>query len=81
MGEALGEDRSRAADFAPWFGALPRTTTSHITGDKDVVHRWPGIADFVAALPSLLPDHRATIILQDCGHWTGEERPDPTEQE
>jgi pimeloyl-ACP methyl ester carboxylesterase len=61
---------------APWLGAVPRTPTSHITGDKDVVHRWPGIADLVAALPSVLPEHRATVILDGCGHWTGEERPD-----
>jgi pimeloyl-ACP methyl ester carboxylesterase len=60
----------------PWLGAVPRTPTSHITGDKDVVHRWPGVADLVAALPSLLPDHRDTVILAGCGHWTGEERPE-----
>ena len=76
---ALNWYRATTSTFeltAPWLGAVPRTPTSHITGDKDVVHRWPGIADLVAALPSLLPNYRDTVILKGCGHWTGEERPE-----
>jgi len=60
----------------PWHLRPLSVPAGFITGDLDVVYRWPGMAEVVALLPTLTPRHLGTTVLPGCGHWTGEERPD-----
>lgn len=60
----------------PWTMRPIEVPAGYVTGELDVVYRWPGMSDLVAMLPALLPQHVETLVLPGCGHWTGEERPD-----
>jgi pimeloyl-ACP methyl ester carboxylesterase len=60
----------------PWNMRNLQVPAAYVTGDLDVVYRWAGMADVVAALPALTPKHLGTLIIPGCGHWTSEERPD-----
>ncbi len=61
---------------APWKMAPVTTPALFVAGDVDVVYRWPGMSDIVASLELFVPNLVDKIIIDDCGHWTGEERPD-----
>jgi pimeloyl-ACP methyl ester carboxylesterase len=61
-------------DLTPWRGAAIQVPALFIGGDRDGPTVWgaPAIAAFGQTLPRL---HRS-IILEGCGHWTQQERPD-----
>ncbi|MEN9507106.1 MAG: hypothetical protein RI958_3032 [Actinomycetota bacterium] len=61
-------------DLAAWRGARIDVPALFIGGDRDGPTVWgaPAIAAFDRTLPRL---HRSTI-LEGCGHWTQQERPD-----
>ena len=61
---------------AAWQDAPITVPALHITGDRDVVHHFPGTSRLVAALPGLHPAMREPVVLPGCGHWTQQERPD-----
>ena len=60
----------------PWTGKLLEVPAAFITGELDVVHRWPGMSDAEALLPAFAPRLVRSEVLEGCGHWTAEERPD-----
>ncbi|MDF3288656.1 alpha/beta fold hydrolase [Streptomyces silvisoli] len=60
---------------AAWQGAAVQPPALYITGDRDLVYRFPGMEDLLPALPNLHPNLREPIILEGCGHWTQQERP------
>lgn len=62
------------ADLAAWRGAPITVPALFIGGDRDGPTVWgaPAIAAFEHTLPRL---HRS-IVLEGCGHWTQQERPD-----
>ncbi len=62
--------------MSPWLMAPVTVPAAFVTGELDVVRGWPGMADLEAMLPLLVPDLRSTVVIEGCGHWTGEERPD-----
>jgi pimeloyl-ACP methyl ester carboxylesterase len=48
----------------------------YVAGERDLVLAFPGAADMVANLPTVVPRLRETIMLPGCGHWTQQERPE-----
>lgn len=61
-------------DMAPWRGAPVDVPALFVGGDRD----GPTImgADRIAAFPQTLPQLHASVVLEGCGHWTQQERPD-----
>ena len=61
-------------DLAAFRGAHIDVPSLFIGGDRDGPTMWgmPAIAAFEQTLPNL----RESIILEGCGHWTQQERPD-----
>jgi len=61
---------------AAWARAVVTPPALFIAGDRDgVIAMNPGA---VEALPTLVPNLRRTVMLEGCGHWTQQERPDET---
>ena len=57
-------------------GRGDHTPALFIAGDRDgVIAMNPGA---VENLPTLVPNLRRTVMLEGCGHWTQQERPDET---
>lgn len=61
-------------DLAPWDGAPVTQPALYVAGALDASTAW--LADAVAAFPDTLPHLHATHLLDDCGHWVQQERPD-----
>jgi pimeloyl-ACP methyl ester carboxylesterase len=61
---------------APWQGARIRTPALYIGGTRDPVIRTPTGQAALEALPELVPGLRDSIILEGCGHWIQQERPE-----
>ena len=56
-------------------------STAAPDGDRDPVLNWPGTRTLVDTLGDLLiPDLRASVILEGCGHWIPQERPVETNE-
>ncbi|MFD5078576.1 alpha/beta fold hydrolase [Streptomyces sp. NPDC058371] len=62
------------ADLAPWDGAPITQPSLFLGGELDSTTTW--LADAVAAFPTTLPGLTASHILEGCGHWIQQERPD-----
>jgi pimeloyl-ACP methyl ester carboxylesterase len=62
--------------LAPWAGAKIVVPAAYIVGDRDLLYRFPGMPEFISSLKQHVPELRETLILQGCGHWTQQERPD-----
>jgi pimeloyl-ACP methyl ester carboxylesterase len=61
-------------DLAAWRGASISVPALFVGGDRDGPTVWG--AGAIAAFPQTLPKLRGSIILEGCGHWTQQERPD-----
>jgi pimeloyl-ACP methyl ester carboxylesterase len=61
--------------LAPFAGAKVTVPALYVAGERDLVLAFPGAADFVSNLPTVVPRLRETIMLPGCGHWTQQERP------
>ena len=61
-------------DLAAWRGASIDVPALFIGGDRDGPTVWGAPA--IAAFPQTLPKLHRSIILEGCGHWTQQERPD-----
>ena len=61
--------------LAPFAGARVTVPALYVAGDRDLVLAFPGAAEFVANLKSVVPGLRQTMMLPGCGHWTQQERP------
>jgi pimeloyl-ACP methyl ester carboxylesterase len=62
--------------LAPFAGAKVTVPALYVAGDRDLVLAFPGAAEFVAGLRSVVPNLRETVMLAGCGHWTQQERPE-----
>lgn len=47
----------------------------YVTGDRDLVHGFPGMSELIPVLRQLHPTLREPVVLPGCGHWTQQERP------
>lgn len=59
---------------APFAGLTIQPPALFLTGDADP--GYVGSRTAIEAMPQFVPDLRRTLVLPDCGHWIGEERPD-----
>ena len=62
--------------LAPWSGATIGAPALYIVGDRDDVYQVPGVSEFVENLKRLVPRLTRMVVLEGCGHWTQQERPD-----
>lgn len=60
---------------APWAGAALQVPALYVTGDRDLVHGFPGMSELLPVLRELHPTLREPVVLPGCGHWTQQERP------
>jgi pimeloyl-ACP methyl ester carboxylesterase len=61
--------------LAPFAGALVTVPALYVAGERDLVVRFPGMAQLIPNLSKFVPKLRQTIMLPGCGHWTQQERP------
>jgi prolyl oligopeptidase len=59
-----------------WHGAPLLTPALYIAGDRDGVVSFPGMRELIKSLKVFTPKLRDTIMLEGCGQWTQQERPD-----
>jgi pimeloyl-ACP methyl ester carboxylesterase len=62
--------------LAPWVGARVVVPALYVVGDRDDVYQVPGLREYAGAMKELVPSLTRTIVLEGCGHWTQQERPD-----
>jgi epoxide hydrolase A/B len=67
--------------MAPFAGAKVLVPALFMTGDKDLVYRFPGVEQLVANLTQFVPKLKKSVILPGCGHWTQQERKDDVNRE
>ena len=79
----LNRYRTSAADFAfLWDKAAGRTDDRihqpalYVGGDRDLVLKMIPGADLIAQMRDKVPNLHAAPLLEGCGHWTQQERPD-----
>ena len=61
-------------DLAAWRGAAIDVPALFIGGDRDGPTIWG--ANAISAFARTLPKLHRSLILEGCGHWTQQERPD-----
>ena len=61
---------------AAWHHAPVTVPALFITGDRDLVIRAPGGREMLPRLRDCAPELREPVLLEGCGHWTQQERPD-----
>ena len=61
--------------LAPFAGARVTVPALYIAGERDLVLSFPGAAEMLGNLQTVVPKLRSTTILPGCGHWTQQERP------
>ena len=52
------------------------TPALYLAGTRDPVVGFPGMDRLLPSLAVLVPRLRDTVMLEGCGHWTQQERPD-----
>jgi pimeloyl-ACP methyl ester carboxylesterase len=62
------------ADLAPYAGAPVEQPSLFVGGTRDASTTW--LADAVEAFPTTLPGLVSHHLLEGCGHWVQQERPD-----
>ena len=62
--------------LAPWQGAVVAPPALYIAGTRDPVVDFPGMDRLLPGLAAFAPALRETVMLEGCGHWTQQERPD-----
>jgi len=60
--------------LAPWRGCVIQQPSLFIAGTRDDVMQFPGMADNVKHLATVLPGLRGTHLLEGAGHWIQRER-------
>lgn len=60
---------------APWLHALVMQPALFMAGENDITVSFPGARNRIAAMSAVVPNLKRTIVLEDCGHWIGQERP------
>ena len=63
--------------MAAWHHAPLRQPSLFVGGDRDAVCNWPGMQALIPVLRDYsMPGLTKSILLEGCGHWTQQERPD-----
>lgn len=62
--------------LAPWHHAPLLPPTLFIGGEQDPVLSWRGMRDVLDGMAGIVPNLRGVELLDDCGHWTQQERPE-----
>jgi pimeloyl-ACP methyl ester carboxylesterase len=62
--------------LAGWVGARISVPALYVVGDRDVVYHFPGGGEqLFTMLERSVPNLRRAVLLEGCGHWTQQERP------
>ncbi len=64
--------------LAPFAGLPVRPPALFLAGQQDPVLEFPGFRMAVEHLGALVPNLRRTVLLDDCGHWIQQEKPEQT---
>jgi pimeloyl-ACP methyl ester carboxylesterase len=59
-----------------WHHALVSVPALYVAGERDLVLSFPGARQMLAHLRDFAPRLREPVLLEGCGHWTQQERPD-----
>ena len=62
--------------MAPFHGAPIRVPALYVGGERDVVVNWPGMRDVLGIMTLFVPHLTKAVLLEGCGHWTQQERPE-----
>lgn len=63
--------------LAPWHHAPLLPPTLFVGGDRDPVLAWPAMQQWATdGMRTVVPNLTRAEILEGCGHWTQQERPD-----
>ena len=62
--------------LAPWQDAVVTPPALYMAGTRDPVVGFPGMDRIIAGLATVAPGLRDSVMLDGCGHWTQQERPD-----
>jgi pimeloyl-ACP methyl ester carboxylesterase len=62
--------------LAPWHGAVVTPPALYVVGTRDPVFAFPGMDQLVPSLRTFVPNLLDTVLIDGCGHWTQQERPD-----
>jgi pimeloyl-ACP methyl ester carboxylesterase len=62
--------------LAPFHGAPIRVPALYVGGERDVVVNWPGMRDVIGIMALFVPHLTKAVLLEGCGHWTQQERPE-----
>lgn len=77
---ALNWYRTSRVNFellAAWRRAPLAAPSLYIAGDRDPVVNWPGMRALIDNLKSSsMPNLTKSVLLEGCGHWIQQERPD-----
>lgn len=61
--------------MAPWHHALIMPPTLFMAGKRDITVNFPGSRKQIENMRATVPNLKRTIMLEECGHWIGQERP------
>jgi len=62
--------------LAPWQGAVVTPPALYVAGTRDPVVEFPGMDRLLPNLRMFVPNLLDSVLLDGCGHWTQQERPD-----
>lgn len=62
--------------MAPWHQALVMQPALFMAGESDITVNFPGARNRIANMRATVPNLKRTVLLEDCGHWIGQERPE-----
>ncbi|WPB89361.1 alpha/beta fold hydrolase [Streptomyces malaysiensis] len=62
--------------MAPWADRVPEVPALYIYGEREIVLTFPGRADLVSRMTSMLPAARSPVMLPGVGHWPQLEAPE-----
>jgi len=65
---------------APWHHAPITVPALFVAGDRDLVVAFSGGRQMLPRLRDCAPQLREPVLLDGCGHWTQQERPDEVSQ-
>src|SRR4051812_45437678 len=62
--------------LAPWQGAVVTPPALYVAGTRDPVLAFPGMDQLLPNLRMFVPNLLDSVLLDGCGHWTQQERPE-----
>jgi pimeloyl-ACP methyl ester carboxylesterase len=62
--------------LAPWQGAVVTPPALYVAGTRDPVVEFPGMDRLLPNLRAFIPNLLDSVLLDGCGHWTQQERPE-----